>query len=244
MSFETTLFQNFVNQLSYGSEIDVMILCGSYALGTATEVSDIDLRIIVFDSCTISERSIKTIDAYQFSYATFRESQYTSLLEQQFANRSKFEARMLSTGTVIYQHEKSVSSVKAFAEEIMLKPFVNLSQAALNRLRYALRNQYEKVMKLSEDSRFFTYNYFCFLRNVLQTYTNILGTEYILEDKLELYFYSEDFRRLHQMKNIEDAEFKLFFETAIQTVKKENLQQLYAHIETKIGVISLDNFIF
>ncbi|WP_298509815.1 nucleotidyltransferase domain-containing protein [uncultured Kordia sp.] len=244
MSFETTLFQNFINQLSYGSEIDTMILCGSYALGTATESSDIDLRIIVFDTCAISERRIMTIDGYQFSYATYGESQYKSMMEQQFTNRSKFEARMLATGTVLYQHEKSTLSLKAFAENIMLKPFDALLQRELNRLRYKVRNHYEKVMKLSTSSSFFAYNYFCFLKNLLLTYSNILGTEYILEDKLEAYFYSEDFRELHQMQNIEDEQFKLLFEAAIQNVKKDNLQKLYAHVETKIGAISLDNFTF
>jgi hypothetical protein len=78
----------------------------------------------------------------------------------------------------------------------------------------------------------------------LHIYTDILGTEYILEDKLEAYFHSEDFRQLHQMKNIDDAVFKSLFESAIQNVKKESLKQLYKHVETKIGAISLDNFTF
>ncbi|MEM6685835.1 MAG: nucleotidyltransferase domain-containing protein [Bacteroidota bacterium] len=244
MNFETTLFQNFINQLSYNSEIDSLIVCGSYALGTATETSDIDLRIIVFDACMISERRIITIDGYQFSYATYPESKYKSHIEQQFVNRSKFEARMLATGIVIYRHEKSVSSLPSFAKEIMTIPFKELSQSALNRLRYKLRNQFEKVMKLSEESGFFAYNYFCFLKNALQIYANILGTEYILEEKLEAYFDSEEFRELHQMQNIDDEEFKVLFKTAIQTVQKENLQQLYQHIEANIGVISLVNFSF
>lgn len=244
MSFETTLFQNFVNQLPYSSEIDMMILCGSYALGTATETSDIDLRIILFDKVAISERRIKTIEDYQFSYAAYPESQYKSLIEKQFVNRSKFEARLLATGSVIYQHKNSVASVKDFAKKIMDLSFKQLPQRELNRIRYGLRNQYEKVMKLSEDATFFSYNYFCFLKNIIQAYSTILGTEYILEDKLEAYFYSEDFRALHQMQNIEDELFKTFFKTAIQEVQKKNLAQLYAHVEKEIGVISLDDFTF
>ncbi|MBC8757030.1 nucleotidyltransferase domain-containing protein [Kordia sp. YSTF-M3] len=244
MSFETTLFQNFLNQLSYSSEIDLMILCGSYALGTATETSDIDLRIILSNTSTISERRIKTLEGYQFSYATHTKRNYKKLIEQQFANGSKFEARLLATGTIIYQKPDSDVAIKNFAAKIIETPFKKLSQYELNRVRYGLRNQYEKVMKLSKESSFFSYNYFCFLKNTLQTYTNILGTEYILEDKLEAYFYSEEFRKLHQMQNIDDEFFKSFFKQAIQEVKKTNLKQLYEHLETKIGTISLEDFTF
>jgi hypothetical protein len=46
------------------------------------------------------------------------------------------------------------------------------------------------------------------------------------------------------MQNSDDELFKSLFKEATQQVEKKNITQLYAHLETKIGTISLDDFTF
>ena len=244
MPDKNNLIEKFVK--SHINDIGILgiLLCGSYSYGNSTPNSDVDIRIIYSDEIKINEKRVQIIDKIVFSSFLRNESSYINLMNNQFQNISKFEARNISTCKVLYSTDSNkVNRILELAKNIMKIEFSTLSKKRIDILKYSLWNHYTKICNLPEKSLLFAYNYYILANRILSIYGNILGFEYVLEDKIEDYLTSKDFREMYYMQDIPDKKFKKLFLITVTNMQKENIINLYEHVEKQVGKLNLNNLI-
>lgn len=221
-----------------------ILLCGSRSLGNYTSKSDVDLRVIYDDKVLIDEKRTIIIDNILFSYSLKSSNGWMETIKLQFKNRSKFEARNFANSKIIYSNDiYRLNLIINWAEKILSQKFSPINEKQKNILKYSLWSHYTKIMNLPHDSLLFPYNYYILIRNILHIYTHFHGIENILEDKLEAYLNSEEFRKLYKISDLPDRIFKNLLLSAMEKVDKSRISKLYQYVQNKIGEININNLI-
>lgn len=234
-----------IERFKASHEITVALVNGSYLHGGMRANSDIDLRFITANSAYSNIKGLCKIENCSFSYLIKTVTDYKKLMASQFQRRSKFEARIFATGKVLYNEAQThLDHLISYAEQIVEQPFNPISEGHLNRIKYMLWNQFQKVSEMPVDATFFPLNYYNFINTLFFNYNLIIGSTFVLEDKLETYLTNEAFRKQYHMKAFPDTVFKDLFIKANSEVTKDNLIRLYSRFTSAVGSIDEDNFEF
>ncbi|WP_298511230.1 nucleotidyltransferase domain-containing protein [uncultured Kordia sp.] len=240
---ESSIITEFITANFTTVSVIGVIVSGSFVHGGYNTDSDIDLRIITANSSKLHQKGIQQYKGYMFSFVMYNHRECLKMMEMQFFHHSKFEARMLSTGTLVINNDtENMKRLLTKAKSIMQQPFGNIPSQQHKIIAYTIWNHFNKVIKMDSENTFFTYNYFYFLRNVLSQYSTFLQLEYIVEDKLERYFFDEEYRKKHQIPEFPDTEFVKLFTDCLRDASKNKLQQLFTHVFQKIGAYDMKHF--
>ena len=77
---------------------------------------------------------------------------------------------------------------------------------------------------------------------IISVYSLLTKNEHILEDKLESFFFSEEFRKAHLMSDLPDDDFITLFLTASKKVDKKNIENLMNFMTYKFSNVNFTEF--
>ncbi|MCT4077864.1 nucleotidyltransferase domain-containing protein [Elizabethkingia anophelis] len=224
-----------------------ILLTGSYAVGLQNENSDIDIRIIFNNTKKKTIKGLSIINGFKFSYLGRNHEITRKIFNTQFLNQEKRESYIFNIGKILYDKSGEVQRLIDLAytyvnTPTLLKP---KTQDIIRTSLYALYSHKNHLISLSENTPFFYYHYYIFLKQALTSYSNLLNCEPFLDMKTEKLLCDAEYRRAYHWPNFPDQTFSKMWISIIslEKVNKASVLKLYEYIENKIGKVDEKKFI-
>jgi hypothetical protein len=228
---------SYVSKIKKNPEILGVFLVGSYATGQFSETSDVDIKIILQPQSFKHFKGVERIDSYEISYSAYSIMEAYHYFYTQLRSYSKFQARMLSQGTILYDATGEMKHLQDEAHIVMQKPFIKPHISALQLEGYKL-SKYKEALLHKDLGIYFHKEYHVFLENALILHTKLLEMECIFQYpffKMDVYINDATFREIYQIPEYPSPEFLEAYQQGIQLTSiyamKQTVQYMFQRIE-------------
>ncbi len=219
------------------------ILTGSYATGTQTEFSDVDVQIVYDDNVSWRERGNKIIDGYLFEYFANPIPQYKKYMEKEFLSGKRTTARMFVTGKIIEDPTGQVSRLKKEATTIFKRKLRPMSKTDIEVAKYSIWDAVDGLKDLSvKQTPDFSVQYGISLGKILDYYTKFLKIEGPTSSKMFRFLNEKSFRDKYQMPQIPDPKFVNLFLAALAKQDLKDIEKLAKYVQLKMGGFNNDGW--
>jgi len=226
--------------------VEGILLSGSYAVGLEKENSDIDIRLIFNSKNKKSIKGLTVIDGYIFSYLGRSINSTKKKIGIDFFNKNKFEARIFSIGITLYDKNKNTEKLIEIAKTYFNTPFIKkeISIEEIKTNMYALYSSKFFLESLPENSSFFIYHYYNFLRQSIRFYSVFIGYEFFIESKIEKILTDKIYREIYSWREFPDQNFiKIWIECLeYNNISKDSIVLIYCYLEKLIVKIDEKKF--
>jgi predicted nucleotidyltransferase len=181
------IFETIIEEWKSNESVIGILLTGSFAIGTYTESSDIDIRIVFDNSMNTTIKGVKRIKGYKVSYFGESVNGIKKRISHDYFRNLKFEARVFSIGKILYKQDEQIDEIVNLAKEYMVQAFKDIKKdndTVLLRL-YSLNVEYHYLSNISGDSALFLYNYMLFMRSAMNFYSWYLNYEHFIDIKTD-----------------------------------------------------------
>jgi hypothetical protein len=218
---------SYVQKLKEDPEIIGVFLVGSYATGQYSELSDIDIKIILQPNIQKHYKGVKVEDGFHISYSAYSVMEAYDYFYTQLRSYSKFQARMLSQGIILYDATGEMKHLQAEANLVMQMPFVKPALSSIQLEAYSLWKYKDALMH--NDLQLHTLQtYHVFLDKALILYTKLLDMECIFQYpffKMEQYIHDANFRKKYEIPEFPDTAFLQAYEEGLKHTAIQDIQQ-------------------
>ncbi|WP_298519819.1 nucleotidyltransferase domain-containing protein [uncultured Kordia sp.] len=238
----TSILESYVSTLKENTEIIGVFLVGSYATGEFSDTSDIDIKIILNAHSKKHYKGVEVCDGFYISYSAYSVIEAYDYFYSQLRSYSKFQARMLSQGIILYDTTGEMKHLQAEANLVMQLPFIPQSLVSLQLEAYTLW-KYKDALLQDCLGVYTQKEFYVFLEKALILYAKLLHIECIFQYpffKMERYVHDANFREKYMIPKFPDTAFINSFQQGItQTsrgAQKNTVQQLFGYIKEKLQI--------
>jgi hypothetical protein len=233
----------FTAELKTNSNVLGVLLVGSYATSQFTDTSDIDIKVILRPFARKRSKGVKILNGYHISYSAYSVMEAYDFFYAQLRTYSKFQARMISQGMILYDATGEMKHLKTEAQLVMqlsfvIPPITTLQLEAYNLWKY-------KDALLSDSLKAFTMKeYYVFLDKSLILYAKLLGFECIFQYpffKMDAFISDAKFRERYAIPVFPDEAFLNLYQNGVSHTNTEDLKTTVSNIfETIETVLQID----
>lgn len=238
--------KKFIEYWKSKKYVEGILLSGSYAVGLENENSDIDIRIIFNSKYKKSIKGLTVIDGYIFSYLGRSTNTTQKKIGIDFFNKNKFEARIFSIGIILYDKSKNTEKLVKIAKTYFGTPFIKkrIRDEEIKTNMYALYSSKIYLESLPENSSFFIYHYYNFLRQSIRFYSLFIGYEFFIDSKIEKILTDKMYRDTYSWEEFPDRNFiKIWIESLeFNNICKDSITLIYCYLENLIIKIDEKKF--
>ncbi len=230
--------RKFLKNWENKKEVQGALVCGSYVTGRPTENSDIDLHIILDNSCTWRLRGNEVVDGFLIEYFVNPPHQIEKYLEGNYKNNRSTEAHMFTTGKIIFDKNNSVKELVNLSKKYMNKTFKKPSKTENEISKYLLwdeQDNLEEVYKRGKND--FTFVYHNVLYKTFQTYSKFLGWHNVSINKVRRLLKEKKDQKKYNLPEFPDKKFVTLF---IKAIEETDTEKMYLYSK-KISKYVLDN---
>lgn len=228
---------NYVQKLKEDTDIIGAFLVGSYATRQYSDASDVDIKIILHPDVNKHYKGVQISDGYHISYAAYSSMEAYDYFYSQLRSYSKFQARMLSQGIILYDVTGELKHLQAEADLVMQLPFVTQPLPSLQLEAYSLW-KYKDALTHTNLGIYQLKEFHVFLDKILILYTKLLGMECIFQYpffKMDKYISSATFREKYEIPEFPDTAFINAYQKGLLHTSPEDIKhsvhQLFTFIE-------------
>lgn len=239
--------QKFLKTWENKQEVQGALVCGSYVTGNPTEHSDIDLHIILDDSCTWRLRGNEVIDGFLIEYFINPPHQIKKYLEGNYNNNRTTEAHMFTTGKILFDKNNSVKELVKLSKKHINKKFKKPTKTENEISKYLLwdeQDNLEEVYKRGKDD--FTFVYHNVLYKTFQTYSKCLGYHNISINKVRRFLKDKKDQEKYKIPEFPDKKFVNLFIKAIEETNKEKMfsysKKISKHVLDNMGGLEVNGW--
>jgi len=236
----------FVNKWKSKKYVEGILLSGSYAVGLHNKNSDIDIRLIFNSKYKKSKKGLETIDHYKFSYLGRTSENTFKTYSTEFFNHNKFEARIFSIGKILYEQNDKVEQLIEKAKVYLHTPFIKKihNKEDINTNMYALYSNKIYLESMLENSPFFFYHYYNFLRQAIRFYAKFLGYEFFLDTKIEQILTDSIYQKTYSWDKFPDQEFIKIWLLCVNPnhINKKSVDLIYYYLEKYVAKVDEKKF--
>lgn len=239
--------KKFISEWEAKEEVIGALLTGSYAVGNNHKYSDIDIHIVLNNDVTWRERGNVFIDGYLIEYFANPIKQLKKYLNNDKKNNRKVDARMFSTGIILFDKEGAVKEFKEEASREMEKDFEKADETSVEFIKYFIWDEFEELKGLYENKQLnFDLVYFSILSRIINDYSKFLGVEIPPITKLNQFLENDDFRKRYNIKKFPDEMFTEFLFESLKAndidSKFNTLKKLIEYILNIMGGFNVDGW--
>lgn len=138
----------FESKVREDHDIDAMLLTGSYIHGEIDSNSDLDVVLLLKDTCTYRERGNTWINGIEVEYFKNPPQQIRSYFKKE---KSPHTAHMLWYGQIVFHHSNVVHDLRAEAKEVLDKIPLLPSDTQIELHKYFLDDLLKDLEDVRED---------------------------------------------------------------------------------------------
>ncbi|WP_430408714.1 nucleotidyltransferase domain-containing protein [Kordia sp.] len=231
---------NFVAKHTKLSSVIGVFLVGSYATDQFTETSDIDIKIILNPFVQKRAKGVEISNDFHISYTSYSVMEAYDHFYTQLRMYSKFQARMLSQGKILYDATGEMKHLQDEATLVMQLPFISQPKTTLQLEAYNLW-KYKDALTRTVLNQFTLKEYYVFMDKVLILYAKLLHIECVFQYpffKMEQYISDAAFRTAYDIPEFPDIPFLKAFQQGITHTTMDDIQHtivyLFGAIEAKL----------
>ena len=230
------------NQRDY---VEGAILAGSYAFGTQTEKSDIDIMIVLNNSITWWERGNTRVNDFLIEYIADPEFFWKESFENEFNSRQKVSVHMFATGKILFDKNGIVEKLNNTAKELYKRPFTAMDTREIEMAKYHLYDGGEKLNNLQgKPFEQYAMLYFLHLSRLITFYASFLQISLPATAKIYHYFNTAGFREKYNLQDFPDTLFITMVNNCLTNFSSMKfIQELTQYVLDKLGGFTIDGWI-
>jgi len=221
------------------------LLHGSYATGHQTELSDIDVHMIIRESADGVGNGGKSVDGFRVEYFVMKPSGVRQRFCHDHQQNSHVAVTQFLTGRILFDNDGEIRRLKAEAETWRAKTFDRPDGSWIENHRRGLWKQAGSLCRSSADRPDLAHAYHVALRKVFNAYAQYRGAATWDEHRTYRFLTDESYRKRHGEDEFPDSEFAREFVCAVseKDVSKmlPHVMRVTKHALTRMGGFSAED---
>ncbi len=219
------------------------LVTGSFAAGTASEHSDIDIHIILSDKVNWRERGNKIVDGFLIEYFANPVRQILKYFDNDFRIGRHTDARMFVIGKIIFDKTGAVAKLRKRAHRDLKRPFAKPGKAWIETVKYELWDNLDNLEELHHSrSRNFALMYNWQLARLAAIYARYLRMEMPPASRLYRYLSDGEFRKKYKIPLFPDKKFAAMARNCMERSDFTAIEKLTRHVLQKMGGFEIDGW--
>ena len=200
--------KEFLKEYEEDEDVVGALLCGSYALDTQNDKSDIDVYLVLRDGTEYYERGNSESISYLIEYFKNTKAGIKDFMEKEFNKNKLSTISMFAYGKIIYDMDGSVKELQDLALDYIDKPFNNITSDRLDVNNYHLWDMLDELKVAKDEERNDFYKlYYDLLTDVYDIYAEYLGISKLAKSKVYKILTDEEYRKKYHVFHIPEEEF-------------------------------------
>ncbi len=235
--------RRFLRDWQNRDEVIGALVTGSYAAGTATRFSDIDIHIVLDDHVTWRERGNVVVDGFLIEYFANPVSQILKYMDEDFKRGRRTDARMFVIGHIIFDKNGAVEELQKQARIKLRKHFPRPNALWIENSKYELWDSLDNLTELNERlSPNFNCSYYFHLARMISIYSFFLGFDTPPFARLYQYLTDGDFRKKYKLENPPDRRFASLIAKCMVKADFPKLKELTGYVLTRMGGFEINGW--
>ena len=200
--------KEFLKDYEEDDEVVGAILCGSYALGTQNDKSDIDVYLVLKDGASYYERGNTESNSYLIEYFKNTKDGIKEFMEKEFDNNKLSTINMFGYGKIIYDMDGSVKELQDLALDYIDRQLNNITSTKLDINNYHIWDMLDELKVAKEEEREDFYKlYYTLLNDIYDVYAEFLGIPKLPKTKVYKILTNDEYRKKHHVFKLPEEEF-------------------------------------
>jgi predicted nucleotidyltransferase len=223
------------------------LVTGSYAAGTATKFSDIDVHIILSDKIKWRQRGNVAVDGFLIEYFANPAKRIKEYMEEDYNNNSRTDARMFRIGRIIFDKTGVMKKLMKLSDAYYRKKFQKVDKTWTELQKYSMWDRMDGLREsYDRDAMNFSLMHSDVLIFTLKNYSKYIGAETATISKIDKFFTDKEFRDAYQIEEFPDKQFAKMFVSCLKAGDKKammkNIEALYAYVNKKMNNFNIDGW--
>lgn len=237
----------FLKEYEEDDEVIGALLCGSYANETNNEYSDIDVRLILKNSCAYKQRGCTEVNSFIIEYSKDPIWKIKDYMENDYKNGKNTESMMFAYGKILYDTTGDVKKLQDLALEYVDKQIDTITDYKLDVNNYYVYNLLDELkLALKENDNSFKVIYYDLLSLMYNIYAEYESIPKLPKSKVYKVLTNEEYRKKsHVYKLPEDKFIKLYlncFNEDKESIMYKNISNLVSYYYDKQGGFNIRQF--
>lgn len=200
--------KEFLKDYEEDNDVVGAILCGSYAIGTQNDKSDIDVYLVLRDGTSYSEHGNTESNSYLIEYFKNTKDGIKEFMAKEFNNNKLSTISMFAYGKIIYDMDGSVKELQDIALDYIDSNFKNITSLKLDLNNYHLWDMLDELKVAKDEERNDFYKlYFNILDDIYDIYAQYLQIPKLPSSKVYKILTDEEYRKKYHIFKIPEEEF-------------------------------------
>lgn len=237
----------FLEDFKYKADIIGILACGSYITGNPTSHSDLDVHIVLNDSCNYRVKTNKIIDGLLIECFINPPKQIRAYFKEDYVQLEQSSMNQFATGEIIRDDTGIVSQLKEEARELISQRFKDVDVKFSELTKYAVWDNLDDLEDaLKEKRKDFDFIYFNYLDSLLSLICKFFkfpyGRKIILKSRDKIT------KQKYMLPDFPDLEISGLITKAIVLKSKKYRLKIFKQLCTffwkKTGGFDIDKFEF
>jgi predicted nucleotidyltransferase len=223
--------------------VEGALLTGSYATGTATEFSDLDLFIVLSDSARWNRKELHVVDGITVELSICTVSQFERYIDNEHREYKSVVSRMWSVGKIMFDRRGEIDRLQQKAKKQMRRSFKKLRKQGIEIEKAFIWNDLQDIKEMHrEQASGFEFVCSLHLQRAITAYAKFLRAEIPPFAKLHRILSDKRFRARYGIEQLPDRQFNRLLKACLKKLSMRNIESLTEHVLEKMGGFDPDGW--
>ena len=241
--------KKFVDECDFYNDIEAVFLTGSYAANNADKYSDIDLYIVLSDSCEWRARGNKLLDdGFRVEYFVNPARQIKRYIDSFFGDVRILEINMILNGIVILDKNSTAASLREYCLQKDMDNFPFLEEFHVQMGQYRIWDNFDELTRAYDNKAAdFAMQYYMFIHNAFEFYSRYICSPVPGYHHLYKWLTDEGYRNNYKLPPYRDEVFMVLvaggFGELDTNAMYAQAREIKDYVLDKVGGFDIDNFL-
>ena len=240
--------KKFVEQSEFYTDVEAVFLTGSHATSNADKYSDIDLYIVLNDSCEWRVRGNKLLDdGFRVEYFANPMRQIKMYIDSSYGDVRILEINMILNGIVIWDKNSTAERLREYCLQKRMNEFPALGSFQVQMGQYYIWDNFDELIRANgNNTADFVMQYYMFVLNAFEFYSRYICSPIPNYHHLYKWLTDEIYRSNFKLPPYRDEIFMELIVAAFCDLDSDAMfvqaGKIKDYVFNKVGGIDIDNF--